>query len=127
GHSVGDVVLRGVAQTIKDNLRSTDAVGRYGGEEFMLLLTETNVEEGSVLTEKLRNLVSSRRFPVETGQEISVTISIGIAGGGGGLLRTDTLVRDADAAMYSAKSLGRNQTYVIGETDADAPRADTPM
>ena len=125
GHSVGDVVLRGVAQTIKDNLRSTDAVGRYGGEEFMLLLTETNVEEGSILTEKLRNLVASRRFPVETGQEISVTISIGIAGGGGGLLRTDTLVRDADAAMYSAKSLGRNQTYVFAEPDEDArvPRA----
>ena len=53
----------------------------------MLLLTETNVEEGAVLTEKLRNLVASQRFPVETGQEISVTISIGIAGGGGGLLR----------------------------------------
>jgi diguanylate cyclase (GGDEF)-like protein len=125
GHAVGDVVLRGVAQTIKDNLRSTDAVGRYGGEEFMLLLTETHVEEGSVLTEKLRNLVASRRFPASPGQEISVTISIGIAGGGGGLLRTDTLVRDADAAMYSAKSLGRNQTYVFAEPDEDArvPRA----
>ena len=57
GHAVGDQVLRQVAQTIKANLRQTDTVGRYGGEEFMLLLTETNVEDGSVLTEKLRLLV----------------------------------------------------------------------
>ena len=57
GHAVGDIVLRGVAQTIKANLRATDLIGRYGGEEFMLLLTETNVEDGAVLAEKLRNLV----------------------------------------------------------------------
>ena len=103
GHASGDVVLRGVAQTIKDNLRASDEMGRYGGEEFMLLLTETGVEEGAVLTEKLRHLVAKQRYAVEGGQEISVTISIGIAGGGGGTLRTDNLVRDADAAMYSAK------------------------
>jgi diguanylate cyclase (GGDEF)-like protein len=125
GHASGDVVLRGVAQTIKDNLRASDEIGRYGGEEFMLLLTETDVEEGANLTEKLRNLVAKQRYTVEGGQEISVTISIGIAGGGGGGLRTDNLVRDADAAMYSAKSLGRNQTYIFAEPDEDArvPRA----
>src|SRR5690349_10627403 len=125
GHAAGDVVLRGVAQTIKGNLRATDAVGRYGGEEFMLILTETDVEEGAVLTEKLRNLVAKQKFAIASDQEISVTISIGIAGGSGGPLRTDTLVRDADAAMYSAKSLGRNQTYVFAEPDEDArvPRA----
>ena len=125
GHASGDVVLRGVAQTIKDHLRASDEIGRYGGEEFMLLLTETDVEEGANLTEKLRNLVAKQRFVVEGGQEISVTISIGIAGGKGGGLRSDDLVRDADAAMYSAKSLGRNQTYIFAEPDEDArvPRA----
>jgi diguanylate cyclase (GGDEF)-like protein len=125
GHASGDVVLRGVAQTIKDNLRASDEMGRYGGEEFMLLLTETDVEEGAVLTEKLRNLVARQRYVIEGGQEISVTISIGIAGGSGGGLRSDNLVRDADAAMYSAKSLGRNQTYIFAEPDEDArvPRA----
>ena len=74
GHASGDVILRGVAQTIKENLRASDEIGRYGGEEFMLLLTETDVEEGAVLTEKLRNLVARQRYPVEGGQEISVTI-----------------------------------------------------
>ncbi len=125
GHGVGDIVLRGVAQTIAANLRTSDMIGRYGGEEFMLILTETGVEEGSVLTEKLRTLVQRQRFPIDGGQDISVTISIGIAGGVGQQLRMEALVRDADAAMYSAKSLGRNQTYVFAEPDDDArvPRA----
>jgi diguanylate cyclase (GGDEF)-like protein len=124
GHSVGDDVLRGVAQAISSNLRATDMVGRYGGEEFMLILTETNVEEGAVLTEKLRNIVANERFAAD-GQTVSVTISIGIAGGVGARLTSDALVRDADAAMYSAKSLGRNQTYIFAEPDEDArvPRA----
>jgi diguanylate cyclase (GGDEF)-like protein len=125
GHAVGDVVLRGVAQTISTNLRASDMIGRYGGEEFMLILTETDIEEGAVLTEKLRALVGRQRFAIEGAPEIAVTISIGIAGGAGNKLRMDTLVRDADAAMYSAKSLGRNQTYVFAEPDDDArvPRA----
>jgi diguanylate cyclase (GGDEF)-like protein len=125
GHAVGDIVLRGVAQELSDNLRASDMIGRYGGEEFMLILTETNVEEGAVLTEKLRSLVQRQRFTIEGGPDIAVTISIGIAGGSGTNLRMDTLVRDADAAMYSAKSLGRNQTYIFAEPDDDArvPRA----
>jgi diguanylate cyclase (GGDEF)-like protein len=125
GHAVGDIVLRGVAQEISANLRTSDMIGRYGGEEFMLILTETNIEEGATLTEKLRTLVQRQRFAIEGAADIAVTISIGIAGGSGNKLRMDTLVRDADAAMYSAKSLGRNQTYVFAEPDDDArvPRA----
>ena len=125
GHAVGDVVLRGVAEAIAGNLRATDMVGRYGGEEFMLLLTETGVEEGAVLTEKLRTIVARQRFPVDGNPELSVTISIGIAGGIGARLSSEALLRDADAAMYSAKSLGRNQTYIFAEPDEDArvPRA----
>jgi diguanylate cyclase (GGDEF)-like protein len=125
GHSTGDIVLRSVAQTLKANLRATDMVGRYGGEEFMLVLTETDVEEGAILAEKVRNLVARETFNVEGNPALSVTISIGIAGGMGRALVTDTLARDADAAMYSAKSLGRNQTYIFAEPNEDArvPRA----
>jgi diguanylate cyclase (GGDEF)-like protein len=125
GHAAGDIVLRGVAQSLEANLRATDILGRYGGEEFMLILTETDVEEGAVLTEKLRAIVARERFKVEGNSEITVTISIGIAGGIGSRLTSETLVRDADAAMYSAKSLGRNQTYIFAEPDEDArvPRA----
>ena len=125
GHAAGDIVLRGVAQTIHNNLRSTDLIGRYGGEEFMLLLSETNAEDAAVLAEKLRILVQRQRFNVEGNPQLSVTVSIGIAGGEGTALRVDSLARDADAAMYSAKSLGRNQVYVFAEPDDDAriPRA----
>src|SRR5688572_4756962 len=125
GHGAGDIVLRGVAQTLKENLRATDMIGRYGGEEFMLILTETDVEEGAFLAEKLRALVQRQRYVVEGGQQISVTISIGIAGGTGTKVRMETLIRDADAAMYSAKALGRNQTYIFAEPDDDnrVPRA----
>jgi diguanylate cyclase (GGDEF)-like protein len=125
GHESGDLVLRGVAKIIADNLRTSDLIGRYGGEEFMLILTETNVEEGAALAEKLRTLVEGARFPVHGNPTLSVTISIGIVGGVGQQLRMEALVRDADAAMYSAKSLGRNQTYVFAEPDEDArvPRA----
>jgi diguanylate cyclase (GGDEF)-like protein len=125
GHQAGDIVLRGVAQTIHHNLRNTDLIGRYGGEEFMLLLSETNVEDAASLAEKLRVLVARQKFNVEGNANLNVTISIGIAGGQGAALRVDALARDADAAMYSAKSLGRNQVYVFAEPDEDAriPRA----
>jgi diguanylate cyclase (GGDEF)-like protein len=125
GHAAGDVVLRGVAQAVRANLRATDLIGRYGGEEFLLLLTETDVDDAAILAEKLRNLVGRIRFDVDGTVALTVTVSIGIAGGVGQALRTDQLVRDADAAMYSAKSLGRNQTYIFAEPSDDArvPRA----
>jgi len=125
GHAAGDEVLRGVAEKLTENLRATDMMGRYGGEEFMLILTETEVEDGALLTEKLRTLIERTKFPVDGNPELAVTISIGLAGGFGHSLRVEPLVRDADAAMYSAKSLGRNQTYIFAEPDDDArvPRA----
>jgi two-component system cell cycle response regulator len=125
GHHAGDVVLQAVAQVLRSHMRATDLVGRYGGEEFMLLLTETDVQEAAALAEKLRMLVMQERIAIGDEQTISVTISIGVAGGTGQQVRLDTIVRDADAAMYSAKSLGRNQTYVFEEPDEDSrvPRA----
>ncbi|HEY7940801.1 MAG TPA: diguanylate cyclase [Candidatus Limnocylindrales bacterium] len=125
GHQVGDIVLREVAGTLHEHIRATDRIGRYGGEEFMLILTETEIEAAASLAEKLRMMVMRQRIPIEGGQTINVTISIGLAGGTGDVVRFDTIVRDADAAMYSAKSLGRNQSYVFAEPDEDSriPRA----
>jgi diguanylate cyclase (GGDEF)-like protein len=125
GHDAGDVVLRGVAEIFARNIRENDLVGRYGGEEFMLILPETTPEDAATVAEKLRLLVEGHRFRLPDGTDVSVTVSIGIAGGRGEHLRIETLVRDADAAMYSAKSLGRNQTYVFAEPDEEArvPRA----
>ena len=125
GHQAGDVVLRGIADVLRANVRATDMLGRYGGEEFMLILPETTVEDAAALAEKLRMLVGGARIRIDEQLTVEVTVSIGVAGGLGGNLRIDALVRDADAAMYSAKSLGRNQVYVFAEPDDDArvPRA----
>ena len=101
-------------------------IGRYGGEEFMLILTETDVEEGAVLTEKLRtarrSASASRSTATPTCRSRSRSASPAASGRSSAI---DALVRDADAAMYSAKSLGRNQTYIFAEPDDDArvPRA----
>jgi diguanylate cyclase (GGDEF)-like protein len=125
GHDAGDVVLRGVAATLRANLRSADTLGRYGGEEFMVVLPETDAAAAAALAEKLRQLVLGAKHRLEGHGTISVTVSIGIAAGVGRTLHVDALVRDADAAMYSAKALGRNQVYLFEEPDEDAriPRA----
>ncbi|HEX4931560.1 MAG TPA: GGDEF domain-containing protein, partial [Gemmatimonadaceae bacterium] len=107
GHHVGDAVLQGVAAILREHLRSTDAIGRYGGEEFMIVLPETGPEDASHVAEKLRELVQRGRFGGGELPELRVTISIGIAGGHGAALRAERILRDADAAMYSAKQLGR--------------------
>ncbi len=122
GHEMGDVVLRGVADVFRESIRSVDLIGRYGGEEFVLVLPETPVDEAAEVAEKLRLLVLKKHFDAGSAGELAVSISIGVAGGHGQHLRVDQLLRDADAAMYSAKSLGRNQTYVFAETDDDSAR-----
>ncbi len=116
GHAAGDAVLRTVAQLLAANVRSVDVAGRYGGEEFLVLLPETDVDAAAALAEKLRRIVGSAEVPIEGGEKLSITMSAGVAGGMGQVLRLDALVRDADAALYSAKALGRDQVFVFRET-----------
>jgi diguanylate cyclase (GGDEF)-like protein len=125
GHEAGDVVLRGVAATLRANLRAADMIGRYGGEEFMVVLPETDSAAAAAIAEKLRQLVLGARHAIPGHGVVGVTVSIGVATGVGRTLRVEALVRDADAAMYSAKALGRNQVYLFEEPDEDArvPRA----
>jgi diguanylate cyclase (GGDEF)-like protein len=125
GHAAGDAVLRGVAATLRGSLRSTDTLGRYGGEEFMVVLPETDAPAATALAEKLRGVVLDAEYRVDPHGPLKVTVSIGIVAGAGRSLRVDDLVHHADAAMYSAKSLGRNQVYVFEEPDDEAriPRA----
>jgi diguanylate cyclase (GGDEF)-like protein len=125
GHEAGDVVLRGVTGTLRSNLRSADTIGRYGGEEFMVILPETTAEAAATIADKLRQLVAGAKYAVEGQGVVTVTVSIGVAAGIGHALRVEALVRDADAAMYSAKSLGRNQVYLFEVPDEDSriPRA----
>ena len=116
GHAAGDVILRQVAQVLAANVRAVDVAGRYGGEEFLIVLPETDADAAASLAEKLRRIVSGTEIRLPDGEITSVTMSAGVAGGAGEVLRLDALVRDADAALYSAKALGRNQVYVFRET-----------
>ena len=127
GHNSGDAVLRQVANLVSDHIRSSDLLGRYGGEEFMLILPETGPEEAVALAEQLRSLVMTERMRIARDQTLQVTISIGIAGGTGHELQTDALIDQADAAMYAAKSLGRNRTYLYRDLDEDGPVRRSPI
>ncbi len=123
GHEAGDVVLRGIGEILATCVRSVDTAGRYGGEEFLVVLPETDADVAATVAEKLRRIVASTPIRLPSGEEITVTLSAGVAGGIGSVLRSDVLVRDADAALYSAKALGRDQVYVFRETgDLDTVR-----
>ena len=127
GHKTGDAVLRRVAQLVSTSVRVGDTFGRYGGEEFMLILPETRPEDAVGLAEELRALVMHEPLHAVGEQEIRITISIGIAGGRGSELQIDMLVDRADAAMYAAKSLGRNRTYLFRDVDEGAPVRRAPI
>jgi diguanylate cyclase (GGDEF)-like protein len=127
GHEAGDVVLRGVATTLGANLRAADTLGRYGGEEFMVILPETDSLAAAALAEKLRQVILGARYAIEGLGTVAVTVSIGVAIGVGRTLRVEAMVRDADAAMYSAKALGRNQVYLFEEPDDDARIPHAPI
>jgi diguanylate cyclase (GGDEF)-like protein len=127
GHNSGDAVLRQVAHLLSDGVRVSDTFGRYGGEEFMLILPETAPEDAVRLAEELRLLVMQAPLRIVGDQTVNATISIGVAGGRGAELQLDTLVDRADAAMYAAKSLGRNRTYLFRELDEGAPVPRAPI
>lgn len=107
GHLEGDRVLQGLAGVIRDCLRRSDSAFRYGGEEFVVLLPETELTAARLLAERLRMAFESKRIATASGEEIRCTVSIGVAGwvpGEG----ENGLIRRADAAAYTAKERGRN-------------------
>jgi len=115
GHLAGDGLLKRVAQVLSAGLRSSDAVGRYGGEEFLLVLPETELAGARVVADKLRRLVEEVRTPMEDGEEAAVTISIGLASLDSAGVPADAsgrdLIRMADQALYRAKEEGRNRIH----------------
>jgi len=106
GHQAGDAVLRAVAEVLKQTVREIDLVTRYGGEEFGLVLSDTNVEDTKDVAERVRSLIESARFPFN-GLILRLTVSVGFA-----RLRHNedatSFVQRADAALYSSKESGRN-------------------
>ncbi|HEV7571420.1 MAG TPA: GGDEF domain-containing protein, partial [Thermoanaerobaculia bacterium] len=112
GHSAGDRVLRSVGQVLRDSCRVYDVAGRYGGEEFCVVLPETKVGNTTVVAERIRERLAASRFEVGS-DSVVVTASIGIAGidsiESEVALSPSILIDRADQALYSAKHRGRNR------------------
>ncbi|GAB3386476.1 GGDEF domain-containing protein [Massilia agri] len=119
GHQAGDEVLREVAQRIKAELRISDALARFGGEEFVVLLIDADLESASAVADRIRASVEAQPVDVAAGEHVSVTVSIGVA-------TLDDFERDhaiegvaqelvaqADTALYRAKSTGRNRVVSL--------------
>ena len=115
GHAAGDMVLAEVARNIGCSVRKQDTVGRYGGEEFGVLLPATNQAGALVLAEKLRNAVAATRYDMGS-EQISVTISTGVTVYQPQLTSSSSdinvLLDEADKALYQAKNDGRNRTAI---------------
>lgn len=112
GHSAGDEVLKAVAASIKNQLRNVDMVFRFGGEEFMILLSNTSREAAAMVGERLRFATQAQDYEAE-GKMIELTVSIGCST----LLpgeSAESLLRRADSALYVAKREGRNRLAMAG-------------
>ena len=104
GHQVGDTVLAGIAQLIKEHLRSTDKAVRWGGEEFILIYLETNIDELLTLAEELRTKIDGHRF--KTVGHVTVSCGVTLYKNGDTI---QSIIKRADNALYMAKSTGRNR------------------
>jgi len=118
GHETGDRALIHVAQLINESARTTDIVGRYGGEEFVMLLTKTPPANAQIVAERVRRAVESTEFRIDNEKQ-QITISIGIAGldGNESLDSVRDLLSRTDQAMYNAKKRGRNQVFLLDSSD----------
>ncbi|WP_147534336.1 diguanylate cyclase [Bacillus marasmi] len=108
GHTDGDLVLQKLGTTLKQSSRSFDIVARKGGEEFAVLLLDCTLQRALEIAEKIRHKVEHTKFPISNGQEINITISIGVASYPGTVENHKDLLHQADAALYLAKRSGRN-------------------
>ena len=109
GHQSGDAVLRQVAQTLKKNVRSTDIVCRYGGEEMSIILPNTEKDEAYSTAQKICNRVADRKFKLVGDKETNVTISLGVATFPFDGDSAPKIIEAADKKLYEAKNNGRNQ------------------
>jgi diguanylate cyclase (GGDEF)-like protein len=125
GHLAGDEALRRTGFLLKESIRSCDYAARYGGEEFMLILPETEAEDGVELAERIRNQIAEKEMGSD-GNPLKVTISIGVASFPKDGDDPHSLMKRADAALYEAKRRGRNRVVLSGESRKkrrqDAPK-----
>jgi len=115
GHLIGDVVLCAVADAIREHLRSYDLAGRFGGEEFVLLLPQAGEAQALAIADRLRTHIAAMAIPIEDedGRCVRLTVSVGIAALDGTARELTDLLAAADSALYFAKENGRNKTHAM--------------
>ena len=109
GHQSGDAVLRQVAMELKKNVRSSDIVCRYGGEEMSIILPNTKYEEAVGIANKLCTIIASKKYKLSSNRESNVTISLGVASFGEDGTEPAKIIEAADKRLYNAKENGRNR------------------
>jgi diguanylate cyclase (GGDEF)-like protein len=124
GHLVGDKALRAVTDALRTHLRAYDLAGRFGGEEFTILLPHTHQANALIIAERLRTRVAALSIPVndddESGPSVHLTVSIGVTVLDNASRGLADLLADADSALYRAKDSGRNKTHAV---TTSGPRA----
>jgi len=113
GHPAGDIVLKKIADLLRNNIRKIDIAARYGGEEFSLILVETNRQAAGIVANKIKNLIEQHKFDYEETQPNGkLTISMGLATFPHDATTPDELVTIADKRLYLAKKAGRNRVVL---------------
>jgi diguanylate cyclase (GGDEF)-like protein len=121
GHAAGDEVLREFARTLQDCIREIDLAGRWGGEEFVVILPGTDLAGGAKLAERIRAELATRVAVSPAGEHLTTTASLGVADYDGAGTPVD-LLGAADAALYAAKRAGKNRVVAAGEPSVEAAR-----
>ncbi|MHB8821936.1 MAG: GGDEF domain-containing protein, partial [Pseudomonadaceae bacterium] len=118
GHQAGDAVIQQVAELIRETMRDCDVAGRYGGEEFVVLLRDTDKQGAFTFAERLRRVVEAHEVQHD-GRPIRFTISLGIADLSQPSTGHAQLIEWADSALYASKSAGRNCVTLHGHAARD--------
>ncbi len=122
GHLAGDKALRAVTDALRGQLRNYDLAGRFGGEEFVILLPQTHEYDALGVAERLRRHIAAMTIPVDdgdpAGRVVTLTISVGVAALDGERRELTDMLAAADSALYYAKETGRNRTHVIATRQA---------
>jgi len=116
GHNFGDTVLRNIGSIIQKSLRVVDAAGRYGGEEFLIVLPGTDSVGAQIIAERIRNKISDRGHLARDGEAIRATASIGVASLESDVVTPEELLERSDRSLYDAKAEGRNCVQTWSET-----------
>lgn len=112
GHQIGDIILKDVAKIVKNNLRESDYIGRYGGEEFLILLTNTGINKAQMVGERIRKAVEDYSYELKNKKMVKVTVSLGFFEFDKPNNSFYEGIKKADKALYKAKEYGRNRVII---------------